>query len=57
MLEEMMNSRLSDLRVAETTIEHRITWERFVQVENLERALKAARGKLAHLPTLSAKAN
>lgn len=57
MFEELMNSRLSDLRVAETTIEHRMEWEQLSRIDRLERALKAAQSKLHFLPTLSARTN
>lgn len=57
MYTELMNSRLSDLRVAETTIANRMAWEQVSRIDRLERALKMARGKLQILPTLSVKAH
>lgn len=56
MLEELMNSQLTNLRVAGTTIEHRMEWEQLSRIERLERALKVAQSKLNFLPTLSARA-
>lgn len=57
MFEEMMNSRMTDLRVAGTTIEHRMAWEQLSRIERLERALKTAQSRLSFLPTLSARTN
>jgi hypothetical protein len=57
MLEEIMNARQSDLRVAAKTIEHRITWEQMFRIERLERALSAAKGRLQFLPGVPAKVN
>lgn len=57
MYEEMMNARLTELRVAEKTITNRMMWEQVSRIDRLERALKMARGKLQILPTLSAKAH
>ena len=54
---EMMNARITELRVAETTINNRMMWEQVSRIERLERALKMARGRLQFLPTLSAKAH
>ncbi len=53
MLEELLNARLSDLKVSETEINHRMEWEQLFQIERLERALSVAKGKLNLLPTLS----
>ena len=57
MYEEMMNARLTELRVAEKTIASRMLWEQVSRIDRLERALKMARGRLQFLPTLSAKAH
>ena len=56
MYEEMINARLTELRVADKTISQRMMWEQVSRIDRLERALKMARGKLQFLPTLSAKA-
>ena len=57
MYEEMINARLTELRVADKTISQRMMWEQVSRIDRLERALKMARGKLQFLPTLSAKAH
>ncbi len=57
MLPELVNARQQELQVLETQINQRMAWSQIVRVERLERALKAARGKLQVLPTLSPKAN
>ncbi len=57
MYTELMNARLTELRVAEPRINQRMAWEQFTRIDRLERALKMARGKLQILPTLSAKAH
>ncbi len=57
MMEEMMNARLTELRVSDRTISQRMAWEQVSRIDRLERALKMARGKLQVLPTLSAKAH
>lgn len=57
MYHELMNARITELRVAEKTIGQRMAWEQVSQIDRLERALKMARGKLQILPTLSAKAH
>jgi hypothetical protein len=54
MYEELANAQMVNLKVAERTIEHRMAWNQIAQIERLERALSAARGKLATLK-LSAK--
>ncbi len=57
MYNELMNARLTELRVHETRIANRMAWEQVSRIDRLERALKMARGKLQILPTLSAKAH
>jgi hypothetical protein len=57
MYEEMINARLTELRVADKTISQRMMWEQVSRIDRLERALKMARVKLQFLPTLSAKAH
>ena len=57
MLEEDMNARLIDVRIAQRQIEHRIAWENISRFERLERAFKSARSKMSALPTLSARTN
>jgi hypothetical protein len=56
-LEENMNANISNFRNAQRMIEHRMQWEQISRVDRLERALKAARGKLTFLPNLSARTN
>ena len=57
MLEDNMNANISNFRSAQRMIEHRMQWEQISRVDRLERALKAARGKLTFLPNLSARTN
>lgn len=57
MYPELMNARLTELRVAETKINNRMAWEQVSRIDRLERALKIARGKLQLLPALSPKAH
>ncbi len=57
MYPEIMNARLTELRVAETKINNRMAWEQVSRIDRLERALKIARGKLQLLPALSPKAH
>ena len=57
MLEENMNANISNMRSAERMAQHRMQWEQISRVDGLERALKAARGKLTFLPNLSARTN
>jgi hypothetical protein len=56
-LEDNMNANISNFRNAQRMIEHRMQWEQISRVDRLERALKAARGKLTFLPNLSARTN
>ncbi len=57
MLPELVNARQQELKALEPQINQRMAWSQIVRVERLERALKAARGKLQVLPALSPKAN
>ncbi len=57
MLPELVNARMQELQALETQINQRMAWSQIVRVERLERALKAARGRLQVLPALSPKAN
>jgi hypothetical protein len=57
MLHELVEARQAELRAAETQIAHRMAWEQIMRVERLERALKAAKGRLQMLPALFSKAN
>ncbi len=56
MLYELMVARQRELEAFEREIQQRMTLERLLRVEKLERALKRARAKLQMLPDL-AKAN
>lgn len=57
MFNEIMRARQTELRVSETTIAHRMTWEQLSRIDRLERALKRARGRLQILPNLAPKAH
>jgi hypothetical protein len=57
MLPELVNARMQELQALETQINQRMAWSQIVRVERLERALKAARGRLQVLPALSPRAN
>ncbi|GMV85522.1 MAG: hypothetical protein AMXMBFR80_13770 [Dehalococcoidia bacterium] len=57
MLPELANARQLELKVLETQINQRMAWSQIARVERLERALKAARGRLQVLPALSPKAH
>ena len=50
MLEEMLNARRMELRVQARDIHHRMEWHELSRIDKLERALKAARGRLSMLP-------
>ena len=56
MYEELANAHQTNLKLAERTIEHRLSWEQISKIDRLERALSTARGKLQTL-NLSAKVN
>lgn len=56
MYEELLNAHLTNLKVSERKIEHRLTWAQITRIDRLERALSNARGKLQTL-NLSAKVN
>jgi hypothetical protein len=56
MLPEIANSRINELRAAETQINHRIAWENISRIDRLERALKSARGRLQGITNVTAKA-
>ncbi|HMO55296.1 MAG TPA: hypothetical protein PJ994_12385 [Tepidiformaceae bacterium] len=57
MLHEIAQSRINELRAAETAIAHRMAWENISRMERLERALKTVRGRLQNIPNVTAKAN
>ena len=57
MLPEIAQSRVNELRAAETLINHRITWENISRLERLERALSTARGRLQAITNLTPKAS
>ncbi len=47
MLQEMMNARMAELAAADRIISQRMELEQFFRVDRLERALRAARNRLA----------
>ena len=57
MLHEIAQSRMQELRAAETTIGHRIAWENISRMERLERALRTVRGRLQGISNITAKAS
>jgi hypothetical protein len=57
MLHELAQSRINELRAAETAIGHRMAWENISRLERLERALKTARGRLHGISNITAKAS
>ncbi len=57
MLHELAQSRINELRAAETMIGHRMAWEHISRMERLERALKTARGRLQGMTNITAKAS
>jgi len=57
MLNELINARQTELQIAGRQIERRMEWDQLSRIDRLERALKAARGKMQFLPTFSARTN
>jgi hypothetical protein len=57
MLHEIAQSRMNELRAAETAISHRMAWENISRMERLERALRTARGRLQGISNITAKAS
>jgi hypothetical protein len=56
MLHEIADSRINELRAAETRINNRIAWENISRIERLECALKSARGRLQSITNITARA-
>jgi len=45
LFKELVNARLSDVRVSARDIEHRMEWERLFRIDRLEAPLRTAKGR------------
>ena len=54
MLDQIANARRIELDLQTRRIQHRMEWEELLRIENLERALRAAKSRLSVLSTHAA---